>query len=60
MDYTNLALTNETNVFVPEQNFTGGINSADDIALASAKSLSWDDGGSVTATAGVITYKAGV
>jgi len=60
MDYTNLALTNETNTFVPIQNFTAGIKSDDDITLASAKSLAWADGGSVTATAGVITYKAGV
>ena len=60
MDYTNLALTNESNIFVPIQNFTAGIKSDDDITLASAKSLIWADGGSVTATAGVITYKAGV
>jgi len=60
MDYTNLALTNETNVFVPEQNFTGGINTDENILIADTKLVEWTGGGSVSATSGVITYKAGV
>ncbi len=60
MDFTNLALINITNIFTPQQVFTGGLNSSEDINLASTKSVAWADGGSVSGTAGVITYKAGV
>jgi len=60
MDYTNVALTNVSNLFTPHQAFAGGLNSSENINLASTKLVTWDDGGSISATAGVITYKAGV
>ncbi len=60
MDFTNLALTNITNTFDLQQVFTLGLSSAEDIILNTTKSISWDDGGSISGTAGVITYKAGV
>lgn len=59
-DFTNVAYINNTNTFTPQQVFTNGLSSAENIILNTTKAFAWDDGGQISATAGVITYKAGV
>ena len=60
MDYTNVALINQTNTFTPQQTFTGGIVTNSNITIADTKLIEWVGGGTISATSGVITYKAGV
>ena len=60
MDYTNVALINQTNTFTPQQTFSNGIVSSDNITIADTKLIEWVGGGTISASSGVITYKAGV
>ena len=60
MDYTNLALINQTNTFAPQQTFTDGLVSSSNITIADTKGVEWVGGSIISANSGVITYKAGV
>ena len=60
MDYTNVALINQTNTFAPQQIFTDGLNSDGNITIADTKLIEWDGGATISADSGVLTYKAGV
>jgi len=62
MDYTNLALINQTNDFIPQQTFTGGLVSNENVTIADTKGIEWvgGSGAIISASSGVITYKAGV
>jgi len=62
MDYTNVALINQTNTFTPQQTFTDGLVSSSNITIADTKGVEWvgGSGAIISASSGVITYKAGV